>query len=278
LVEGRRDLDNAIALNSSVTNVARLLGPAIAGFVIDAVGEGFCFLIDGASYFDVLASLWAMRVAPPAVAQTGASALAHLREGYVYVRSARPIRSILVLFCMTTLLGYPYTVLLPVFAAKVLHGGPHTLGYLTAASGVGALVSAVSLTLRESIFGLVRMLQVSAFVLGAALICFGLSQTLWLSLVMISFAGFGLIQGASASNTLIQSMVDEDKRGRVMSYYMMAFFGAAPLGSLVAGMVADWIGAPYTIVLTGLACLASAAWFTREMPKIAPTIRGMVPT
>jgi MFS family permease len=170
-------------------------------------------------------------------------------------------------------MGYPYMVLLPVFAGQMLHGGATTLGWLTAASGIGAFASALSLAVRKSVVGLTRMLQIAAAVLGGALIFFGLSHTFWLSLVLMVFAGFGLIQGASVSNTIIQSLVTEDKRARVMSYYTMAFFGASPFGSLLAGLLAHRIGAPLTVIITGAFCVAGSLWFTLERPKIRMDMR-----
>jgi MFS family permease len=273
MVEDRNDLGNAIAINSSMANGARLIGPAIAGLVIAAAGEGWCFLIDGVSYFPVIASLLAMRINPMEIRRNASSMIGQMREGWDYVRTFRPIRTILLLFALLSLMGWPYSVLLPVFAVQVLHGGPHTLGWLAGASGIGALVSAFSLAVRKTVSGLTRMLQIAAAVLGGALVLFGLSNTLWLSLVLMVFAGFGLIQGASASNTIIQSLVPEDKRARVMSYYTMAFFGAAPVGSLLAGTLAHRIGAPHTVILTGAFCIAGSLWFTCERPKIRPVMR-----
>ena len=247
MVDDRNDLSNAIAINSSMANGARLVGPAIAGLVIGAFGEGWCFLMDGLSYFAVIASLLLMRIRPVERRRHTAGMLVQMREGWDYVRTFRPIRTILLLFSLISLMGYPYGVLLPIFAAQVLHGGAATLGWLTGASGIGALVSALSLAVRKSVVGLARMLQVAAAVLGGALILFGLSHTLWLSLVLMVFAGFGLMQGAAASNTIIQSLVPEGKRARAMSYYTMAFFGAAPFGSLLAGALAHRFGAPHTV-------------------------------
>ncbi len=268
MVDDRNDLSNAIAINSSMTNSARLVGPAIAGLVIAAAGEGWCFLIDGFSYFAVIASLLLMRIREEDKPRNRAGMLKQMREGWDYVRTFRPIRTILLLFALLSLMGYPYAVLLPIFADQVLHGNAATLGWLTGASGIGALVSALSLALRRSVVGLAGMLQISTAMLGAALILFGLSHTLWLSLVLMIVVGFGLIQGASASNTIIQSLVSEDKRARVMSYYAMAFFGAAPFGSLLAGILAHRIGAPDTVVISGAFCLAGSLWFTLELPKV----------
>jgi MFS family permease len=273
MVDDRNDLGNAIAINSSMTNVARLVGPAIAGLVIGAVGEGWCFLINGVSFFAVIASLLLMRIKPLNIRHNSTSMFEQMREGWDYVRTFRPIRTILLLFGLISLMGYPYSVLLPIFAGQVLHGGPHTLGWLTGAAGIGALVSAVSLAVRKSIVGLTRMLQIASAILGGALILFGLSHTLWLSLALIAFVGFGLVQGASASNTIIQSLVSEDKRSRVMSYFAMAFFGAAPFGSLLAGTLAHRIGAPYTVIVTGSFCIAGSLWFVFELPKVNAAMR-----
>lgn len=283
MVEDRNDLSNAIAINSSMANGARLVGPAIAGLVIAAVGEGWCFLIDGVSYFAVIASLLLMRIKPLDIRLRASSMLEQMREGWDYVRAFRPIRSILLLFVLISLMGYPYMVLLPIFAGHVLRGGATTLGWLTGASGIGALTSAISLAVRKSLAGLTRMLQIAAAMLGGALILFGLSHTLWVSLVLMVFAGFGMIQSASVSNTIIQALVAEDKRARVMGYYTMAFFGGAPFGSLLAGALAHRIGAPYTVMILGVFCVAGSLWFTLERPKIRALMRpiyqekGLVP-
>jgi MFS family permease len=274
MVEDRNDLSNAIAINSSMVNGARLIGPAIAGVVIAAVGEGWCFLIDGISYLAVIASLLMMHIVSPMMRRNATSMLEQMREGWDYVRTFWPLRTILLLFALISLMGYPYMVLLPIFAAQVLHGGPATLGWLSGASGIGALVSALSLAARKSVAGLARMLQIAAAMLGCALMLFGLSHTLWLSLALMVLAGFGLIQVASVSNTLIQSLVTEDKRARVMSYYTMAFFGAAPFGSLLAGALANRIGAPHTVFVSGVFCVAGSLWFTFHLRKVDGHIRS----
>jgi MFS family permease len=273
MVEDRGDLGNAIAINSSMVNSARLIGPAIAGLVIGAFGEGWCFLIDGISYLAVIASLLAMRIRSLDIRRHASGMLAQMREGWDYVSTFRPVRTVLLLLVLVSLMGWPYTVLLPVFAGQVLHGGPNTLGWLTGASGIGALISAISLALRKSVAGLARMLQVASAMLGCALVLFGLSHTLWLSLVLMVFAGFGMIQMASVTNTIVQTLVPEDKRARAMSYYAMAFFGAAPFGSLLSGALAHRFGAPHTVILTGAFCIAGALWFTIELPKIAAIMR-----
>ncbi len=274
MVDDRADLSNAIAINSSMANGARLIGPAIAGLVIGAWGEGWCFLLDGFSYFAVIASLLMMRIRPLDVRRHATTMIEQMREGWDYVRTFRPIRTILLLFALLSLMGYSYAVLLPVFAAQVLHGGARTLGWLTGASGVGALISAFSLAIRKTVLGLTRMVQIASAMLGSALILFGFSHTLWLSLVLMVFVGFGLMQTSAASNTIsIQSLVPEDKRARAMSYYTMAFFGGAPFGSLFAGTLAHRIGAPHTVFVTGACCLAGSLWFTLELPKIRAVMR-----
>jgi MFS family permease len=277
MVEDRADLGNAIAINSSMVNGARLVGPALAGLVVAAWGEGYCFLLDGLSYFAVIYSLLLMRIQPlnlqPGPDAPKPTVFHQMREGWQYVRAFRPIRSILILFAIVSLMGWPYSVLLPIFAGTIFHGGPHTLGLLTGASGLGALASALSLAFRKSVVGLTRMIQIAAAVFGAALVLFGLSRWLWLSLVLMLFVGFGMMQTAAAANTVIQTLVPEDKRGRVMSYYTMAFVGSAPFGSLLAGGLARAIGAPLTVVLTGACVAAGALWFALELPNIRQVMR-----
>ncbi|WP_220464952.1 MFS transporter [Granulicella sp. 5B5] len=273
MVESRDDLSNAIAINSSMVNAARLIGPALAGIVIAAVGEGWCFAIDGISYFAVIVSLLMMSVPPRVIRRATVTMVEQLKEGWSYVSTFRPIRTILTLFALLSLMGWPYAVLLPIFAAQVLHGGPHTLGFLTGASGIGALVSALSLAVRKSVRGLTRMIPIAAVVFGVGLILFGLSHWLWLSMLLMLFVGFGMMQGLACSNTIIQTLVPEDKRSRVMSYYTMAFVGMAPFGSLLAGGLAHWIGAPKTVMFTGAACVLGGIWFTLELPAIRKIIK-----
>ena len=273
MVDDRADLGNAIALNSSMVNLARLIGPALAGIVIGAYGEGWCFLIDGVSYFAVIVSLEMMRIKPLAVKRHTATMIEQMREGWDYVQGFRPIRTVLLLFAVLSLMGWPYAVLLPIFAGQVLHGGPHTLGWLTGASGVGALGGALMLAVRKSVVGLTSQIRLAAGLFGAGLILFGVSHVLWLSLLLMLVVGWGMMTGLAASNTIIQTLVPEDKRGRVMSYYTMAFVGMAPFGSLLAGSLAHWMGAPRTVMITGACCIAGCVWFTTEMPKIRKVMR-----
>jgi MFS family permease len=273
MIEDRQDLGNAIALNSSMVNMARLVGPSLAGLVIAGFGEGYCFLIDGVSYLAVILSLLLMRLPKFAAASTIVPMIVQLKEGWTYVSQFAPVRTILLLFAVVSLMGMPFTVLMPIFAAKILHGGPHTLGFLMGAVGTGALIAAISLAMRKSVLGLGRIIAVSAAIFGAALVAFGMSRVLWLSLVLMMVAGFGMMRGMAASNTIIQTIVPEDKRGRVMSYYTMAFVGMAPFGSLLAGGLAHWVGAPVTLVATGAFCILGAGWFTSRLPNIRLHIR-----
>ena len=271
--ENRHDLSNAIAINSSMVNAARLIGPSLAGLVIAASSEGWCFLIDGLSYIAVIASLLMMRV-PIAKGRKATTSMFHqLREGWSYVSGFTPIRTILTLFALVSLMGMPYVVLMPVFAGKVLHGGAHTLGFLMGAAGAGALISALSLVLRRSVRGLTKMIPIAAVMFGASLVAFGFSRWLWLSLFLMLFTGFGMMQGMTASNTIVQTLVPEDKRGRVMSYYTASFVGMAPFGSLLAGSLASWIGAPRTVMLTGSCCAAGGLWFWSRLPHIRREMR-----
>jgi MFS family permease len=273
MVEDRKDLSNAIAINSSMVNVARLVGPSLAGLVIAVSSEGWCFLVDGISYIAVIVSLLMMHVPATAMKRAVTSMFEQMREGWTYVSSFMPVRTILILFALISLMGMPYMVLMPIFAASVLHGGPHTLGFLMGAAGAGALVSAFSLVLRRSVRGLPKMIPAAAIIFGTGLFFFGLSRWLWLSLVLMLFVGFGMLQGMTVSNTIIQTLVPEDRRGRVMSYYTAAFMGMAPFGSLLAGSLAHWIGAPRTVMFTGSCCIAGGLWFWSRLPAIRREMR-----
>jgi len=273
MVEDRNDVDNGVALVSSMANAARLIGPAIAGLVIAAYGEGWCFLIDTISFVPVIASLALMRMKPPESKRGSRGMLEEMRQGWNYVSTFLPIRTLLVFFIVIGLMGYSYSVLLPVFASQVLHGGPTTLGWLTSASGIGALISTLALALRKSVVGLTRMVQIAGTLLGLALILFGLSHVLWLSLLLMVLVGFGLMQCVTGINTILQSLAPEDMRGRVMSYYTMAFFGAAPIGGLLASVLADKIGAPVAVGLTGAACVVGSIWYALELPKVTAAMR-----
>ena len=274
MVDDRDDLPNAIALNSSMVNSARLLGPSIGGVIIAMVGEAWCFIIDGVSYIAVIASLLAMNVIPRAVSRRQNSGIMEqLVEGWEYLRASPAISKILMLLAFVSLVGMPYTVLMPVFAEKILNGGPYTLGFLMAASGTGALAGAGFLAARRSVLGLGRFIPLMAAVFGAGLIGFSLSRTLWLSIPLMVATGMGFMVQMAVSNTLIQTIVDEDKRGRVMSFYTMAFMGTTPFGSLIAGTLADTIGAPNTLLIGGTGCIVAAAIFYRALPRLREYVR-----
>ncbi len=283
MVGDRDDLSNAIAINSSMVNTARLIGPSLAGLLIAATSEGWCFLVDGVSYIAVLVSLLMMRLPRTQELRHHATMLAQMREGWSYVAGFAPIRTILLLFALLSLMGWPFMVLMPMFAAQVLHGGPHTLGFLMGAVGVGSLGSALAMVVRRSVRGLTRMIPIAAVAFGAGLIAFGLSHFFWLSMAMMLLTGFGMMQGLTASNTIVQTLVEEKMRGRVMSYYTMAFVGMAPFGSLLAGASAHIIGAPRTVIVSGAACILGAVWFWTRLTAIRTEMRpiyerlGIVP-
>jgi MFS family permease len=274
MIERREDLPNAIALNSSMVNAARLIGPSAGGVIIAAVGEGWCFMIDAVSYLAVIASLLAMRVTPRMVEHLKeTNMLRQLREGWTYAARFAPIRDVLILLALVSLVGMPYTVLMPVFANQVLRGGPNTLGLLMAASGVGALLGALFLASRKTVLGLGTYIPLTAAAFGAGLVAFSFSRSLWLSMLLMVVTGLGFMVQMAASNTVLQTIVDEDKRGRVMSFYTMAFMGTAPFGSLLAGGVAERIGAPYTLMFGGIGCVAGAIWFALTLPKLRRDVR-----
>ncbi len=274
LIEDRNDLGNAIAMNSSMFNLARIVGPAVAGVVIAAAGEGWCFTFDGLSFLAVLFALIAMKVAPrpPRPAATK-SAGGELLEAWRYVAASIPIRTIIGLLAAVCLVGVPYAVLIPIYAGRILGGGPHTLGWLMTSSGVGALLAALWLASLRSITTLGRAILASTLGFAASLAAFGFCRIPWLSCVLLLFAGFAFMLMMAASNTIIQTIVDEDKRGRVMSFLMLAILGTAPLGSLLVGLLADRIGAPRTVVLEGACVLAIAAWFSRNLDEFHAAVR-----
>lgn len=273
MIDDRSALSNAIALNSSIVNAGRLVGPAIAGIVIAWVGEGYCFLIDGVSYLAVLYSLLAMKNLLPGLRNPPRHVGHELVEGWRYILSSPAIRWILLMLGLVSLIGMPFTVLMPIFADKVLGGGAHTLGFLTAATGLGALACAVALAMRRSVRGLGKWLGIAAAILGVSLILFGLSRSFWWSMVLMFGAGYGMMQQIVTSNTILQTIVADDKRGRVMSFYSMSVFGFLPIGSLFAGMLASWMGAPNTIILGGALCLLASVWYFGRLPEIRRVIR-----
>jgi MFS family permease len=273
MIDDPADLSNAIALNSTMVNGSRIVGPAIGGGLIAAVGEGWCFALDAVSYVAVIASLMAMRVVKRQGASSAEAVWTQLVVGFRYVQSFAPIRTALVLIAATSVFGIPHSVLMPVMASDVLGGGAYTLGALMAASGVGALGGALYLASRQSVVGLGRAIAFSTLAYGASLIGFAASRNLFASMALLLLAGAGYMTAIAASNTLIQTLVQENLRGRVMAFYTMAFLGTMPLGSLASGIIAERLDAPITIALGGIACVVTGGWFMSRLASLRAVVR-----
>jgi MFS family permease len=273
MIENKEDLSNAIALNSSMFNAARLVGPSIAGLLIAAIGEGLCFLLNAISFIAVIAALFAMRLPAKQSETKKQDVLQGFKEGFAYAFGFTPIKYILSLLALISIMGMPYAVLMPIFARDILGGGANTLGFLMGATGIGALTAAVYLASRKSVRGLGKLIAISAAIFGCGLIAFSLSRTEWLSIILLFVVGFGMMAQMAASNIILQTIADDDKRGRVMSFYTMAFMGMAPFGSLLAGSLASGIGAPYTLTISGAACILGALVFARKLPILREKIR-----
>jgi MFS family permease len=273
---GREDLMNAIALNSSMFNGARILGPAIAGILVAWVGEGWCFFVNAASYIAVIVGLLLMRIVHPARLGHEGSPIENILEGFRFVRDAAPIRVILLLLGLVSLVGMPYSVLMPVFAHQILHGGARELGILMGATGVGALLGALSLAAKVGIRGLGRVIAICAGGFGVSLILFSFSHVLWLSVVLLVPVGFTMMVQMASSNTMVQSMCPDQLRGRVIAVYSMMFMGMAPFGAFFAGAVAHHIGAPWTVALGGVACIAGAIVFGMNQPNVRDQARELI--
>ena len=265
---GKEDLMNAIALNSSMFNGARIIGPAIAGILVAKIGEGWCFFANAVSYIAVIVGLVMMRVQARALSTAAGSPLAHILQGFRWVRETGPIRALLLLLGLVSLVAMPYTVLMPVFADKVLHGGARGLGILMGATGVGALLGALTLASRTGVRGLGRWVAYSCGGFGVSLILFAFSRNFWLSVALLLPVGFCMMLQMSSSNTLIQAMVPDELRGRVMALYSMMFMGMAPFGALLGGAIADRLGAPVTVAVGAVASLGGALWFGMQLPKV----------
>ena len=273
MVEKPSDLASAIALNSSLFNGGRLIGPAIAGVIIARVGSAYCFLIDGLSYIAVIAALLAMRLKPKKIAVVTGNPLERIKEGFVYAFGFPPIRSILLLIALFSLTSMPYVTLVPVFATEILHGDAHTLGFLMAGSGVGALAGGIYLSTRQTVVGLGKVIAFAPALCGIGIIGFALSRVLWFSLLMTLLIGLGSILFISSSNTVIQTIVEDDKRGRVMSLFTMAFLGVVPFGNLLAGSLAERIGAPNTLIIGGSFCILGSFLFAKQLPTLRRLVR-----
>jgi MFS family permease len=273
---GKDDLVNAIALNSSMVNGARIVGPALAGVLVSVVGEGWCFAGNAVSYVAVIAGLLLMDVPARSIAVRAGSALESVAEGFRYVARTPPVRALMLLLGLVSLMGMPYTVLMPVFADRILHGGARGLGVLMGASGAGALIGALALASRRGLRGLGRWVGWSSATFGASLILFSLSRSFWLSVLLLLPVGCSMMVQMASSNTLIQSMVPDHLRGRVMAIYSMMFMGMAPFGALMAGAIAHRLGAPLTVAFGGAACLAGAACFGAHLPAFRIAAREIL--
>src|SRR5580693_1367220 len=265
---GKEDLMNAIALNSSMFNGARVIGPAIAGILVSRIGEGWCFFANGASYIAVVAGLLMMKLPPHHPVPAGTSPFEHIAEGFRYIQRTAPILALITLIGIVSLVAVPYSVLMPIFADQVLHRGAHGLGILMGSAGVGALLGALTLASRRGVKGLGRVVGYAAVLFGVSLILFAFSRIFWLSVLLLVPVGYGVMLQMSSSNTLIQAMVPDELRGRAMAMYTMMFMGMAPIGSLLSGLFADWIGAPLTVAIGGVGAIAGAIYFLRRLPSL----------
>ena len=273
---GREDLMNAIALNSSMFNGARIIGPAISGILVASIGEGWCFFANAVSYIAVIIGLLLMRIEHAANLATQGSPLENILEGFAFARNTGPIRAILLLLGLVSFVGMPYAVLMPVFADQILHGGARGLGILMGATGIGALLGAASLAARVGLKGLGRLIAICSGGFGVSLIFFSFSRYFWLSTVLLVPVGFFMMVQMASSNTLIQAMVPDQLRGRILAVYSMMFMGMAPFGALSAGVVAHHLGAPWTVALGGVACIAGSILFGMHMPSIRREARDLV--
>ena len=273
---GREDLMNAIALNSSMFNSARVIGPSVAGILVASVGEGWCFFANAVSYIAVIAGLLMMRVPRSVIEEHAASPLEHIAEGFRFVRQTAPIRALLLLTGVNSIVALPYSVLMPIFAARVLHGNARTLGVLMGATGVGALLGALALASRTKLQGLAKLVAISCASFGTSLILFSFSRWYPLSVLLLVPVGFFIMVQMASTNTLIQSMVPDRLRGRTMAVYSMMFLGMAPIGALLSGMAAKYIGAPWTVAIGGTGAICGAAIFARHLPKIRVQARELI--
>lgn len=268
IIDKKDDLPNAIALNSSMVNAARLLGPSIAGVLIAFTGEGICFLINAFSYIPVVTSLLMMRIPKKLQPRNSSHVFNELKEGFTYTFGHKALKYIILLLALVSLMGMPYTVLMPVFAKEILHGGSHTFGFLMGASGLGALCGALYLASKKNVLGLGKLIAYSAAVFGSSLLIFSFSRRFEFSIFLMIFIGLGMMLQMASSNTLLQTLSDDDKRGRVMSFYTMAYMGTAPFGSLLAGGLADIIGVAFTIGFGGICCIIGAVIFWQKLPVL----------
>ena len=268
MVTSRDDLPNAIALNSVLMNSGRLIGPSIAGMLLVFISEGWCFLINALSFAAIIASVSMMRLRPRNAPAIRGSLLQDLGAGARYSWHTRPIRLFLALVALISLTASPYTVLMPMFARDVFGGDAHTLGFLVGSAGLGAVIGTAFLATRPNVFGLGRLVPFTSAAAGSALVLVGLSQTYWLALAFMAVLGFGIIVTAASVNMMLQTLVDDDKRGRIIGFYAMAFLGMAPVGGLIAGSLAGQLGAPVTAMVEGTCCLLGTLVLLRSLPDM----------
>jgi MFS family permease len=273
---GKRDLMNAIALNSSMFNGARVLGPAVAGLLVASIGEGWCFFANGVSYVAVIGALLLMRLDLRRYEDMTGSTLERVIEGFRYARHTAPVKAILLLVGLVGIVGMPYTVLMPVFADRILHSGARGLGILMGATGLGALLGALTLAARSGVQGLGRLIAVACAGFGASLILFSFSRSFWVSVATLVPAGFSMMLQMASANTLLQAMVPDRLRGRVMALYSMSFMGMAPFGALVSGAAAHRLGAPLTVALGAGGCVIGAVLFALRLPRLRGEARQLI--
>lgn len=275
MVEQKEDIGNAIALNSMMFNGARLIGPTVAGVMLATTGAGVCFLINALSYIFVIASLLMMRLPVIPKVKRDSHIIRDMRDGISYIFGFTPIRDILLLLALISLMGASYQVLMPVYAKEILNGDSHTYGFLMGAAGLGALAGALYLASKETVIRLGRIIPAATALMSAGLIVLSFNKMILPSMILMLFTGLGMMVMTAASNTILQTITEEDKRGRVMSFYSMAIMGTAPFGSLLAGWMAKMIGTPYTILIGGVACMAGALVFYRRLPELRETVRPL---
>jgi len=273
IVERKEDLNSAIALNSTMFNGARLVGPALAGLTVAVFGEGICFLINSLSFLAIIMALLAMKIKPRAKKAAASRPFDGFKERYRYVFGFLPIRYCIMLLALMAFIGMQHATLMPVFAKDILHGGAHTLGFLVSASGIGALLSAFYFASRKSVIGLERLASIAVGLFGCANLVFSFSRSLTLSLFAMVVSGLGMMSAFLACNTIIQTVVEEDKRGRVMSFHAMASMGTMPFGSLIAGIVASHLGAPHAVLISAGCCVVGSFFFARKVPSLRSAIR-----
>jgi len=273
MVEDKSDLGNAIALNSALFNASRLVGPSVAGIVVALAGEGVCFTLNGLSYLAALAALFLMRIPSRKAVKQGVRIFSEIREGLVYIMNFSPIRDLILIVAIMSLVAMSFPVLLPIFASRILHGQSNTYGFLVASSGVGALAGTLFLAMRKSVLGLGRVINAALLMFGSGLVAFSFSHSVMLSMALLVFVGFGMIAAMASCNTIVQTIVEEEKRGRVMSFYVMAFMGLSPFGSILAGSVSSAIGAPGTVRIGGILCIIGGVLFALRLPSIRRIIR-----